>query len=80
MGPQLIRTYSLFHQPAMSRFSDERNLIHPSLAGAAGVPEVSNGTFKLRLQTYNPFGNAAGNLFLADEIRTRQVFAADSDR
>ena len=56
-------------------FFGRTQLNSPELAGPAGSPEVSDGTLKLRLQTYNPFGSAAGNLFLADEIRTIQTFA-----
>ena len=56
-------------------FFGRTQLNSPDLPGAFDAPEVSNGTLKLRLQTYNPFGSSAGNLFLADEIRTQQKFA-----
>ena len=55
-------------------FFGRTQLNSPDLPGPFDAPEVSNGTLKLRLQSYNPFGTAAGELFLADEIRTQQLF------
>ena len=60
-------------------FFGRTQLNSPDLPGPFDAPEVSNGTLKLRLQTFNPFGSAAGNLFLGDEIRTRQIFAPTAD-
>ena len=56
-------------------FFGRTQLNSPNLPGTFDAPEVSGGTLKLRLQTYNPFGSSPGNLFLADEIRTRQLYA-----
>ncbi len=56
-------------------FFGRTQLNSPDLPGPFDAPEVSNGTLKLRLQTYNPFGTAAGNLFLGDEIRTIDTYA-----
>ena len=60
-------------------FFGRTQLNSPALSGLNGFPEVSHGTLKLKLDTYNPFGTAAGNLFLADEVRTRQQFAPTSE-
>ncbi len=60
-------------------FFGRTQLNSPALSAFTGFPEVSNGTLKLRLQTFNPFGSAAGNLFLGDEIRTREIFAPTSN-
>lgn len=56
-------------------FFGRTQLNSPSLPGLFDAPPVSNGSLMLRLNTFNPFGSAAGNLFLADEIRTIQQFA-----
>ena len=39
----------------------------------SGAPPVQNGTLRLRLQSFNPIDTGA--LFLADEVRTRRLFA-----
>ena len=46
----------------------------PGLSGPFDEPTVDNGVLQLRLQSYSPF-NSTGELFLADEIRTRREFA-----
>jgi len=56
-------------------FFGRTQLNSPDLPGPFDAPEVSGGTLRLSLDTFNPFGSAAGELFLADEIRTQQVFA-----
>ena len=56
-------------------FFGRTQLNSPDLPGAFNAPEVSGGTLRLRLQTFNPFGSAAGDLFLGEEIRTQQIFA-----
>ena len=52
-----------------------RSLLNsPGLSGPFDEPTVDNGVLQLRLQSYSPF-NSTGELFLADEIRTRREFA-----
>lgn len=68
-----------FSSTGPESFFGRTQLNSPALSALTGFPEVSDGTLKLRLRTFNPFGSAAGNLFLADEIRTQQVFAPTSN-
>ena len=73
-GNGVDSTRFTFSSTGDESFFGRTQLNSPALSGLNGFPQVSNGTLKLRLQTYIPFGNAAGNLFLADEIRTRDVY------
>ena len=51
---------------------DDGNTIFGRVRLNSGAPPVQNGTLRLRLQSFNPIDT--GNLFLADEIRTRRTF------
>lgn len=53
-------------------FFGRTQLNSPQLPGTFDAPPVSDGTLRLRLQTFNPF--AAGEFFFADEIRTIRTF------
>jgi len=74
-GPSVDTSIFTFSSAGDESFFGRTQLNSPDLPGAFEAPEVSGGTLKLRLRTYNPFGSSAGNLFLADEIRTQQEFA-----
>ncbi len=74
-GTSVDTSVFTFSSAGDESFFGRTQLNSPDLPGAFNAPEVSGGTLKLRLHTHNPFGSAAGNLFLADEIRTRQQFA-----
>lgn len=74
-GTSVDTSIFTFSSTGGESFFGRTQLNSPALSGLNGFPEVSNGTLKLKLDTYNPFGTAAGNLFLADEVRTQQQFA-----
>lgn len=77
-GDSVDSSLFTFSSAGDESFFGRTQLNSPDLPGVFDAPEVSDGTLKLRLHTYNPFGTAAGNLFLADEIRTQQEYAPTS--
>ena len=58
-------------------FFGRTQLNSPQLPGAFDAPTVANGVLQLELNSYNPF--APGSFFLADEIRTIDLFAPTND-
>ena len=78
-GTEVDTSIFTFSSDGDESFFGRTQLNSPDLPGAFDAPTVSDGTLKLRLQTYNPFGSAAGQLFLADEIRTIQIYEPTED-
>ena len=78
-GTEVDSSLFTFSSAGDESFFGRTQLNSPDLPGAFDAPTVSDGTLKLRLQTFNPFGSAAGERFLADEIRTIQVFEPTED-
>jgi len=61
-----------FSGPGPESFFGRTQLNSPSLP-TFSIPDVSNGTLRLTLESFNPL--APGANFLAEEIRTQQTFA-----
>lgn len=74
-GTEVDTSVFTFSGPGDESIFGRTQLNSPGLPGAFDAPPVVDGSLRLRLQTFNPFGSAAGNLFLADEIRTIRQFA-----
>jgi len=71
-GDSVDTSVFTFSGPGDESFFGRTQLNSPGNASFI-PPEVSGGNLRLRLQTFNPF--SPGLFFLADEVRTQQVFA-----